>query len=201
MLPGIRIVPKNRRSKLDKMSRVDFSRMYTVEHNVKVSEFGDVHRGHLGRLRSQWIGTITSDGAGGGAGSSTSNRLYGLEQEPYVGGDEYDDDDDDDDPPDVGLDPRLRHQDPRAGRRDDPPARDPRAGRRDDPPPRDPRAGRRDDPPARDPRAGRRDDPPARDAGASRRPEPSAGQRQDPRAGYPPDPAAANRQYRSGGRK
>jgi hypothetical protein len=60
MLPGIRIVPKTLRSKLDKMMRVDFSRMYTVEHNVKVFDFGDIHPAHLGRLQSQWITTITS---------------------------------------------------------------------------------------------------------------------------------------------
>jgi hypothetical protein len=60
MLPGIRIVPTMRRNKFDKMSRVDFSRMYTVEHNVKVYNFGNVHAAHLGRLQSQWIKVITN---------------------------------------------------------------------------------------------------------------------------------------------
>jgi hypothetical protein len=47
------------------MSRVDFSRMYTVDHNVKVFDFGAVHPSHLGRLRSQWIAIVTEgDDAG-----------------------------------------------------------------------------------------------------------------------------------------
>ena len=95
MLPGIRIVPKSRRTKLDKMSRVDFSRMYTVEHNVKVFDFGTVHRSHLGRLKSQWISTITE-------GRSPENGLHLLnamerkkdetKEEKY--GDEDDEDED-----------------------------------------------------------------------------------------------------------
>src|ERR1700742_4681395 len=63
MLPGIRIVPNNRRMKLDKMSRIDFSRIYTIDHNVKVNHFGTVHASHLGRLQSQWITTITDGSA------------------------------------------------------------------------------------------------------------------------------------------
>jgi hypothetical protein len=59
MLLGIRIVPKNRRMEFDKMSRIDFSRMYTVEHLVKVLDFGRVHPSHCGRLKAQWMETIT----------------------------------------------------------------------------------------------------------------------------------------------
>jgi hypothetical protein len=87
MLPGIRVIPKSRRGKLDKMSRVDFSRMYTVEHNVKVFDFGAVYPPHLGRLQSQWITTIT----GGGVVAST--KLTNLHADPYVGGDDEEDDD------------------------------------------------------------------------------------------------------------
>jgi hypothetical protein len=47
--------------------------MYTVEHNVKVFDFGDVHPAHLGRLQSQWIATITG---GGGAGANPLAGLY-----------------------------------------------------------------------------------------------------------------------------
>lgn len=42
LMPGIGIRPKNSKDKLDKMSRIDFSQMYTIEHNVKVDEFGAV---------------------------------------------------------------------------------------------------------------------------------------------------------------
>jgi hypothetical protein len=41
------------------MSRVDFSRIYTIEHNVKVFDFGMVHHTHVARLRAQWMGVIT----------------------------------------------------------------------------------------------------------------------------------------------
>jgi hypothetical protein len=74
MLPGIRVVPNRPRDELHKMSRVDFSRMYTVEHNVKVSDFGDVHPSHAGRLQSQWITTIT----GGGSGDTRSHSELGT---------------------------------------------------------------------------------------------------------------------------
>jgi hypothetical protein len=84
-------MPKSRRAKLDKMSRVDFSRFYTVEHNVKVFDFGDVDRSHLGRLQSQWITIITN-----GAPAS----LEGHEEEEQKDHD-YDYCDDEDDPYEV----------------------------------------------------------------------------------------------------
>jgi len=34
------------------MSRVNFSKIYTVEHNVKVREFGDVDQYHIERLQN-----------------------------------------------------------------------------------------------------------------------------------------------------
>ena len=47
---------------MDKMSRVDFSRMYTVEHKVKVFDLRTVHPSHLGRIQSQWIKVIRDGG-------------------------------------------------------------------------------------------------------------------------------------------
>jgi hypothetical protein len=94
MLPGIRIRPRNRRSKLDRMSKVDFRRMYTIEHNVKVVEIGDVHPSHLGRLQSQWIGVITDEGFGGRVSSLNARRVV---QEAGDDEDEdYEDEDEDD---------------------------------------------------------------------------------------------------------
>jgi hypothetical protein len=61
MIPGIRITPKNKYDKLDIMSRIDFSRMYTVEDNVKVYNFGQVHPDYIPRLRSQWAQVVFSD--------------------------------------------------------------------------------------------------------------------------------------------
>jgi hypothetical protein len=61
MMLGIRIVAKNQRDKLDAMSRIDFARMYTVEHNVKVYDFGKVHQDYKKRLLGQWIQTTVGD--------------------------------------------------------------------------------------------------------------------------------------------
>jgi hypothetical protein len=62
MLSGIQIVLKRRGDTMSRRSRVDFSRMYKVEHNIKVFDFGNVHPSHLGRLQSQWVRTITETG-------------------------------------------------------------------------------------------------------------------------------------------
>ncbi|KAF2430749.1 hypothetical protein EJ08DRAFT_566917, partial [Tothia fuscella] len=42
MMPSIRVNPRQKQEKLHAMSRINFSKMYTVEHNVKVYDFGDV---------------------------------------------------------------------------------------------------------------------------------------------------------------
>lgn len=59
MLLGIRIIPRDKRDKLDKMMRIDFSRMYRVEHktSVWVYHFGDIDKDHIERLLRQWVRT------------------------------------------------------------------------------------------------------------------------------------------------
>jgi hypothetical protein len=54
MLKAIRVEPHSRQEKLDSLSRINFSKIYTVEHNVKVYDFGDVHKYHIRDLRHQW---------------------------------------------------------------------------------------------------------------------------------------------------
>jgi len=54
MMTSIRVVPKLKSDKLDSMSRVNFAKIYTVEHNVKVYNFGNVHEDSLPVLRHQW---------------------------------------------------------------------------------------------------------------------------------------------------
>jgi hypothetical protein len=65
MMPEIRVKAKRKGDKLDRMSRIDFSRMYTVEHNVKVYDFGDVHKDYLDKLIQHWIRVISRDLVGG----------------------------------------------------------------------------------------------------------------------------------------
>jgi len=40
MLPPIRVLAKNRGEKLRRESRINFGKVYTVEHNCKVYDFG-----------------------------------------------------------------------------------------------------------------------------------------------------------------
>jgi hypothetical protein len=61
MLKAIRVNPRSRTEKLDPLSRIDFSRIYTVEHKVKVSDVGDVHKDHFIRLRRQWRYVLDQD--------------------------------------------------------------------------------------------------------------------------------------------
>lgn len=54
MLSSIRVKTKSKGDKLNQFSRVNYGKIYTVEHNVKVYDFGDVHKDYIARLRSQW---------------------------------------------------------------------------------------------------------------------------------------------------
>jgi hypothetical protein len=47
---AIRVVPDNRREKLDIKSRINYAKVYTVEHNVKVCWIGKVAREHEQQL-------------------------------------------------------------------------------------------------------------------------------------------------------
>lgn len=50
----IRVDPDRRDGRLDPMSRLNFGKVYTVEHNVKAESFGAVHREFLPHLIYQW---------------------------------------------------------------------------------------------------------------------------------------------------
>jgi hypothetical protein len=43
MVESIRVKPKAKDDKLNEMARINFAKIYTIEHNVKVLEFGVVH--------------------------------------------------------------------------------------------------------------------------------------------------------------
>jgi hypothetical protein len=64
MMSPIRIKARSKQEKLHAMSRINFSKMYTVEHNVKVYDFGDVDSQHKERLRTQWRYVLDHDGKG-----------------------------------------------------------------------------------------------------------------------------------------
>jgi hypothetical protein len=79
MLPGIRIKPRVSGDKLDQMARIDFARIYTVEHNVKVYDFGDVARDYMERLIQQWIKILLNDDQG------ALNAFGAAAQSSYAG--------------------------------------------------------------------------------------------------------------------
>lgn len=54
MLKPIRVIPRDRRNNTDEKSRINYGKIYTVEHNVKVYDFGDVALDSLFRLRNSW---------------------------------------------------------------------------------------------------------------------------------------------------
>lgn len=89
MMASIRVRPKSKQEKLQKESRINFAKIYTVEHNVKVCEFGDVHERHLGTLRKQWKYVLDCD-------------IYGNKEQQEEEEEEEDDDDDDDEEEDDG---------------------------------------------------------------------------------------------------
>jgi hypothetical protein len=60
MLQAIRVRPKHKGNELRPMSRIDFGRIYTVDHTVKVYDFGKVHENYLERFFNQWIHVIKS---------------------------------------------------------------------------------------------------------------------------------------------
>jgi hypothetical protein len=64
MMSPIRVRARSKQEKLHAMSRINFSKMYTVEHNVKVYDFGDVDSEHKERLRTQWRYVLDHDGTG-----------------------------------------------------------------------------------------------------------------------------------------
>lgn len=50
----IRVDPDDRGTKLTETSRVNFGKVYTIEHNVKVKSFGNVNRDNLYNLKYQF---------------------------------------------------------------------------------------------------------------------------------------------------
>jgi hypothetical protein len=63
--------------------------MYTVEHGVKVFDFGKVHDSNIGRLQSQWINVVTDRKASGSV-TELDQMIAGLslEEGSDAGGDE-----------------------------------------------------------------------------------------------------------------
>jgi len=80
-LGPIRVRGNTHNDRLDARSRINFGKMYTIEHNCKVYDFGNVHEDYLSLLIRNWHYVLKRD-------------ITGMEEDDK---DEYDDGDDDDD--------------------------------------------------------------------------------------------------------
>lgn len=61
MRSSIRVVRLNKEDRLDDRSRINYGKMYTVEHNVKVYNLGDVHKDYLQELRESWKSVLDEE--------------------------------------------------------------------------------------------------------------------------------------------
>ena len=61
MISPIRVRGRTTSDRLHAMARINFSRTYTVEHNVKVYDFGDVYKNDLPDLHNQWRSVVNSN--------------------------------------------------------------------------------------------------------------------------------------------
>jgi hypothetical protein len=99
MMKEIRVVTTDRRDKLDEMSRINYQKIYTVEHNAKVYDFGTVHKNHLRIFYAQWMFVLQHDsernpdmpGRGGDEESDGDDGGY-AESEHTARPEGYDDD-------------------------------------------------------------------------------------------------------------
>lgn len=64
MLSAVRISPTRRGDPIHPTSRTNFGKPYNVEHNVKVCDFGNIHRDHIQRLETHFQYVLSADVSG-----------------------------------------------------------------------------------------------------------------------------------------
>lgn len=118
MRDPLQVLPKRPGDKLDVMSRVNFRKVYTVEHNVKVYDFGHVHPGQIHQLESTFFTVwIPSYSVAQTAIPATQQALAAGHSgyiQPVAAGheeEESSDDDDDDDEDDNDEDEEEEEED------------------------------------------------------------------------------------------
>ena len=83
----IKVNAKHPGEEMDRMSRINFAKVYNVEHNVKVYDFGDVHKNDRQTLKQQFK-KVWDEEEGGG-------EFCPGQQHPYMIEEESEDDDED----------------------------------------------------------------------------------------------------------
>jgi len=61
MLSSIRVKGRHAYDRLHHMARINFARTYTIEHSVKVYDFGDVVIDDIAVLRIQWQAVVNAE--------------------------------------------------------------------------------------------------------------------------------------------
>ncbi|KAK3075500.1 hypothetical protein LTR53_001117 [Teratosphaeriaceae sp. CCFEE 6253] len=74
---AIRVVPDDRGEMLDSSSRIDYAKVHTIHHNIKVAPFGVVHPASLEPLQRQWRNVWLGPSAD--ASSAASAKRSSLE--------------------------------------------------------------------------------------------------------------------------
>jgi hypothetical protein len=86
MRTPIRVRPTNSTDIMDPASRLHYGKMYTVEHNVKVYDFGMVRSDHLPTLDAQWRQVLnweSQNSARSSQDTTTSSHDYGAYRTQY----------------------------------------------------------------------------------------------------------------------
>ncbi|KAK3115373.1 hypothetical protein LTR53_005364 [Teratosphaeriaceae sp. CCFEE 6253] len=92
---AIRVVPDTKGETLDALSRLDYAKVHTIHHNLKVAAFGNVHPDSMAALENQWraiwlgpggaAGTLTSTAAGAARETSNSAPRQRMQRTGSVG--------------------------------------------------------------------------------------------------------------------
>jgi len=104
MLQPIKVVPKTRSDKLQAESRINFGKVYTVEHNCKVYDFGNVHPDYVEHLVTCWRWVLTQNTGQGESSLGRSQKEREHDDDDDDDDDDYDDDDNDGDDDDDTYD-------------------------------------------------------------------------------------------------
>jgi hypothetical protein len=81
MLSSVQVRPRSRQEKMFPASRINFGKMYTVEHNVKVYDFGDVRSGYITSLVEQWKWVLDCDLMGNAPQSKLETSATGADDD------------------------------------------------------------------------------------------------------------------------
>ena len=72
---SIRVVPDNKEEKLDPKSRIDFGKMHTIHHNLKVRPFGMVEAQSIPQLLNQFIAAMQDTSSKKQSGLSSRTNM------------------------------------------------------------------------------------------------------------------------------